>query len=294
MGKKNKHKEQLPEGMSRRQAKLEARAAERAKLDKDPRPYQGLAMEADLVAMQEFIPSATAPLQLKDGSTVTLCTVLPGAVAALRREDGEALVALQVAAHSHNPGRDLAHTLSWVTAAAPGETLGSAAADGSQPEITELIDPDTQLDITVYNDFSWWIPEGGAVDPQYAHTLKQANDSLMPSAAAGLGWWIDAGDKAHIRWVRTDAEEPLLQALARVSAAGKLHLGEDTKFAGVFRTHGVVVPVFDLDPTAAPEEFVAPLAQLDETLKAAFSDEPLTAAERRKLENIKSRQVTIR
>ena len=46
MAKKKKKNEQLPEGMSRRQAKLAARAAERAALEKDPRPFGGLAAEA--------------------------------------------------------------------------------------------------------------------------------------------------------------------------------------------------------------------------------------------------------
>ena len=42
MAKKNKKNENLPEGMSRRQAKLAARAAERAALEKDVRPYAGI------------------------------------------------------------------------------------------------------------------------------------------------------------------------------------------------------------------------------------------------------------
>ena len=81
MAKKNRKKEDLPEGMSRRQAKLAARAAERAALQKDPRPYSGLAAEADLVALQEFVPSATAKIEV-NGTPVTVATVLPGAGAA--------------------------------------------------------------------------------------------------------------------------------------------------------------------------------------------------------------------
>ncbi|HDL9998781.1 TPA: hypothetical protein PYX20_002974, partial [Staphylococcus aureus] len=57
MAKKKKKQEDLPEGMSRRQAKLAARAAERAKLEKDPRPFAGFACEAELIALQEFVPS---------------------------------------------------------------------------------------------------------------------------------------------------------------------------------------------------------------------------------------------
>ena len=37
------------------------------------RPFEGLAAECELVALREFVPSATAPLPLRDGE-VTLAT----------------------------------------------------------------------------------------------------------------------------------------------------------------------------------------------------------------------------
>src|SRR6478672_10497687 len=56
------------------------------------RPFAGLAAVCELVAMREFLPSATAPLPLRegdgDGAPVTLTTVLPGASAALVRPAG--------------------------------------------------------------------------------------------------------------------------------------------------------------------------------------------------------------
>ncbi|MDO4909030.1 MAG: DUF5926 family protein [Corynebacterium sp.] len=296
MGKKNKKKEQLPEGMSRRQAKLAARAAERAKLERDPRPFGGYDAEADLVALQVFVPAATVEAKLKDGSAVTLATVLPGAVAAMVRTDGP-FVALQTNTGSQNPGRDLAYQLAWVKDAKEGEQLNSAANDGTQPALTDILE--SIGEITVKNDFNWWVPEGGAVDPQYRELLQRATDAIMPTEhveadVPGSAWWVDAGSKAHIRWIRTDEEEPLLKALARVGAAGELNLGEDTKFAGVFRTHGLVVPVFDLDPTVSAQEFKAPLEAVAKKIDAAFGDQELSPEERRYLENIKSRQVTIR
>ena len=57
------------------------------------RPFEGLAAECDLVALREFVPSATATLKLAPGVAaqreVTLATVLPGAVAALVRAGDE-------------------------------------------------------------------------------------------------------------------------------------------------------------------------------------------------------------
>lgn len=301
MAKKNRKKqENLPEGMSRRQAKLAARAAEREALQKDPRPYKSLAAEADLIALQEFVPSATATIDVK-GTPVQIVTVLPGAGAAVVREGGERLVALQVAAHSQNPGRDLAFALNWVLGAEEGATLQSTVADGNQPALTELIAAETTLNITEHDDFSWWFPEGTQVPAQVQQALAAANDAVIPSTqieadVPGSIWWVNpGGGKAHIRWVRTeDNENQLLAALARIAARGELHLGEGTKFAGAFRTHGIVVPVWDLDPQVAPASYVDALVALNEKIVAEYSnDAQLSAEERKQLDNIKSRQVTI-
>lgn len=298
---KKKKKDDLPEGMSRRQAKLAARAAERAAFERDPRPYNKLPMEAELVAMQEFVPSAVATATINDVE-INIVTVLPGAVAGLIREaeiGGERFVALQTRNRSHNPGRDLAYALTWALNATPGSTLESCVADGTQPAISELLGSVT-FEVTPHQDFQWWLPKDTDLNPEMANSLKQANDSVMPSwpveaKISGSAWWIDPGEKAHIRWVRTDNEEQLLRALARIGAAGQLHLGEDTKFAGVFRTHGIAVPVFDLDPTIPHIEFAPALEALDKLISAELENEAqLTPAERRQLENIKSRQVTIR
>lgn len=304
MAKKNrKQREDLPEGMSRRQAKLAARAAEREALAKDPRPYAGLAMEPDLIALQEFVPSAVAQVEV-NGTPVELVTVLPGAGAALvRPEDqgGQRLVALQVQSHSHNPGRDLAYALSWVLDAEPGESLQSTVADGSQPELASLLDASSTLTIEEHSDFNWWFPEGAAVPPEIRQALSRANDAVLPSEKIqvdlpGSVWWVNpGGGKAHIRWVRPeDNEAQMLTALARIAAAGELHLGEGTRFAGAFRTHGVVVPVWDLDPSVDAASYADALTTLNAKIEAEYTnDAQLSADERKQLDNIKSRQVTI-
>lgn len=301
MAKKKKNEEQLPEGMSRRQAKLAARAAERAALERDPRPYAGFAMEADLVALQEFVPAAFAKLPVKGfDRDVYVATVLPGAAGAMVWEDGTGYVALQTQSHTHNPGRDLAFALAWLRDAKPGDTLESTAADGTQPSLTDLLDESGELSVESREDFNWWLPEGTQLDPATAQSLQAANATIMPSYQvtgnfAGVAWWIDPGEKAHIRWVRRDDEDKLMRALARISAVGALDLGEGTKFAGVFRTHGIAVPVWDLPVNVSHETYGPALEKLDKKIAASIeADEELSADARRALENIKSRQVTIR
>ena len=51
-----------------------------------------------------------------------------------------------------------------------------------------------------------------------------------------------------------------LDALARVSAVGELTLGEGTRFAGMFRAHGLLVPVWDLPHDPPAEEWEAAVA----------------------------------
>ncbi|WP_433660863.1 DUF5926 family protein [Nocardia sp. CA-128927] len=272
------------------------------------RPFEGLAAECDLVALCEFVPSATAELKLAPGvaaeRAVVLATVLPGAVAALVRagDQPSGYVGAQVQFQGADLGADLAAAILWTQSAEPGDSLASVESIAGGPRLTDVIDPGADLELTVHQDFDWWVPEGVQPDPQVAATIEQAKQAIKPSArialgadATGAAWWVDAGDKAHIRWVRPENEDDLMLALARLHAAGGLHLGEGSRFAGSFRTHGVLVPVFDLDPEQHPDEWAKPAQEFDARLAEALaSDVPLTAGERRSRDGLRSRQVTLR
>ncbi|MGH3588060.1 MAG: DUF5926 family protein, partial [Pseudonocardia sp.] len=117
------------------------------------RPFEGLAAECELVAMREFLPSATAPLPLRDpaaGSSVTLATVLPGAAAALVRPDGAVLLGMQVQTRSGDLSADLARALRWAQEAEPGSAL-PVVGPGIAGELTRLqdvLDAEAGLEIT--------------------------------------------------------------------------------------------------------------------------------------------------
>lgn len=306
MAKKNRAKKNdivVPEGMSRRQAKLAARAAERAALEREPRPFGGLQCEADLVALQNFVPAATAPISVNGAERkVILATVLPGGAAAMVREEsdgGEAFVALQTAIAPQNPGRELAAALQWVLEAKPGQVLEKAQPDAETPALKDILVADQELTVEAHDSLSWWFPEGQVLDPQIKDALERANNSLLPSLEVqadvpGAVWWVHPGDKAHIRWVRSEEEEKLLRALARIASRGELKLGEETKFAGAFRVDGVTVPVWDLDPQRPAEDYKDDLEALDKKIAEELeNDAQLNSEERRHLQNIKSRQVTL-
>ena len=306
-----KSKRNSPKPDSNRAQRLaERRAAQQEAAAVVTRPFAGLAAECDLVALREFVPSATATLALAPGVTVerpvTLSTVLPGAVAALVRagEQPTGFVGVQVQFQSEDPAADLAAAVLWTQAAEPGESLNAAseAALASVPALAEVVDPKAELDLTVHQNFQWWVPEGVQPDPQVAATIEQADQAIMPSdrlalgaESAGAAWWVDAGEKAHLRWVRPEDEDALMLALARVHAAGGLHLGDGSRFAGSFRTHGLLVPVFDLDRERHASEWTAPATEFGARLAEALaSDAPLTSDERRSRDGLRSRQVTLR
>ncbi|NEW58409.1 hypothetical protein GV794_22565 [Nocardia cyriacigeorgica] len=295
-------------GGNRAQRLAERRAAQEQAAASVTRPFQGVAAECDLVALREFVPSATATLKLSPGAaaerSVVLATVLPGAVAALVRAGDEptGYVGVQVQAEGENPAADIAAAILWTQSAEPGESLSSAESVEGGPALTDVVDPGAALELTVHQDFDWWVPEGVEPDPQVAATIEQAKQAIMPSDrldlggdAIGAAWWVDAGDKAHLRWVRPEPEDDLMLALARLHAAGGLHLGEGSRFAGSFRTHGLLVPVFDLDPERHASEWTAPAIEFGARLAEALaSDAPMSAEERRSRDGLRSRQVTLR
>lgn len=267
------------------------------------RPFEGLAAEPEMIALREFVPSATAALTLRDHPErkVTLGTVLPMAAAALVRSDGEVFLGMQVQTRSSDISRDLGRSLRWALEAKPGAVL-SVPDTTSEPvegeRLQDLLAADAALDVRLHEDFSWWLAEDTEPTGEIAMSLERANAAIMPTERLSPGaYWVLAGAKAHLRWVWSADENRLLQALARLSAAGALNLGEGTRYAGSFRAHGLLVPVWDLDPEAHAREWIEPAKQLGSRLESALAsldDEPLNAAERRARDGLIGRQLTLR
>lgn len=278
-----------------------------------PRPFAGLAAETELIALREFVPSATAELTLRDGvvpvaadtdpteeSTprrVLLSTVLPGAAAALTRADGTVLLGMQVQTHSGDLSRDVVAALEWALSAGPSQVLSVVGRATEGPRLQDVL-VDGPLEVTVYDDFSWWLEQPAEPGSEVAASLERANQAILPTkrvADRPGAYWVDAGDRAHLRWVRSEDEAPLMAALARLAAADELGLGDGSRYVGSFRAHGRLVPVWDLDREAHPSEWDAPAAAFEERLIGALADEsPLTDVERRARDGILGRQFTLR
>jgi hypothetical protein len=272
------------------------------------RPFAGLAAECDLVAMRELLPSATAPLPLARPAEVPVrvATVLPGASAALVRPSGEILLGMQVQTRSGDLSADLARALAWALEAAPGSALpvvGPGLAGGDPVRLQDVLDVDAALELTVHADFGWWIPpaeDGAEQSAEVTATLERANAVIMPTEpviAEGVrsAYWVDTGSKAHLRWVRPEPEDVLQAALARLQARDELALAEGARYAGAFRAHGLLVPVWDLDRELHAKEWTEPVAAFATRLGAALAETaPLTDAERRARDVLAGKQVTLR
>src|SRR5215217_5077910 len=265
------------------------------------RPFEGLAGEADWVALRELVPAATATLRNPDGPDVTLASVLPGGTPALVRANGQILLAAQLVTSSDDVSRDLGTALAAALEAPTGAPvdpgpIGGAGSAG--PRLQELLNLSAPFEVTVHDDFGFWL-EGTDPNPAAQAGLEHANEAILPTVRLdGLeaAYWVRPGnERAHLRWVRPEPEEKLLDALARLSASEQILLGEGTRYAGAFRALGLVVPVWDLPADTPAEDWVGPASEFQARLEQALTvTEPLSADERRARAGLISRQITLR
>lgn len=271
-----------------------------------PRPFEGLVDEPEWVALRELVPAATAPLRLRPELVsehgerpVTLATLLPMAWPAISRADGGILVGLQRYVESGDPNRDVAAAILAALATAPGAPVPVPGPPVAGPRLADVL-VDGALEVTVHDGFGFWTEDGeaDAADPGVAASRERAEESTYPTvrmAAARAAYWCRMPERAHVRWVLPDPEDAALNALARVGAAGGLKLGEETKFAGMFRARGLLVPVWDLprEPEAGrwEEPLAAFAARYADALAVAGDLDP---AARRARQGLIGRQLTLR
>jgi hypothetical protein len=269
-----------------------------------PRPFEGLADEQEWIALRELVPAASAPLRLKPeyadkygDRPITLSTVLPMAWPAMTRADGRVFVGLQRHVQSGDVSRDLAVAILSALQTEPGGTVAVPALPGEGERLQDILD-DGPLDITVHEGFEYWLDDAQADDPNVKASLERANASIYPTvplAAGKAAYWCRVPDKGHVRWVLPEEEDAALNALARLSGAGELLLGEGTKFAGMFRAHGLLVPVWDIPAEPEADAWEQPLADFAQRYAAALAvTGDLDPAARRAKQGLLGRQLTLR
>ena len=271
------------------------------------RAFEGFVSECDLVALRELVPAATAPLTLRaDHSaaarSVTLVTVLPMAWPALVRDDGAILLALQVTSGGSDVSRELGSSLARALSAEPGTTVPHERDISTAPRLQDLVVTDQALEVTVHQDFGFWLPTTESTDAGWSAdvtaSMERANSFAHPTerlTGVTAAYWTRIGEKEHLRWVMPEPEEQLLNALARLHAANESSLGENTRLVGMFRSQGLLAPVWDLPVGFGAQACEGQATALLLRLRQALADDaPLTSAERQARAGLTTRQVTLR
>jgi hypothetical protein len=266
------------------------------------RPFEGLPSECDLIAFREIVPAGTAEVILTgehQGKKVNLVTLLPMAMPGLVRDDETIWIGLQTHNSTGDPSRDLGHAITAALATEPGNPiqLGDLLKDG--PRLQDLIDASEPFTVKVHEGFDYWVGEN-VEDPtgEVAAGLERANAAAAPTVrleSVAAAYWTQIGDRKYLRWVMPHAEDTLLDALARLHAAGSSALSEGTRLIGSFRALGVLAPVWELPADAEAADLEEPAAEFAVALdKALATEAPLTTEERAARAGLASRQLTIR
>ncbi len=269
-----------------------------------PRPFEGLVDEPEWIALRELVPAASAPLKLTPelveeygDRPVTLATVLPMAAPAMTKPDGRVFIGLQRHQQSGDVSRDLADALLCALRAEPGGQVTVSPLPGPGPRLQDVL-VDGPLEISMHDGFEFWLDPGAADDPTVQASLERANAAIYPTvklAAARAAYWCRVPEKAHVRWVLPDDEDVALDALSRLGVAGTLTLGEQTRFAGMFRAHGCLVPVWDLPEDVPATDWEEPVTDFAKRYAEALEERTsLDAAGRRARQGLLGRQLTLR
>jgi hypothetical protein len=266
------------------------------------RPFEGLPSECDLIAFREIVPSGSVQVELvgdNAGKTVNLVTLLPMAMPGLVRDDETIWIGMQTHASSGDPSRDLGHAITAALRTEPGNPIqvGDLMKDG--PRLQDLIDTTKPLGITVHEGFDYWVGEN-VEDPtgEVAAGLERANAAAAPTVrleSVEAAYWTQIGDRIYLRWVLPYSEDTLLDALARLHAAGSSALVDGSRLIGSFRALGVLAPVWELPAGTQAADVEKPAADFATALEKALATEaPLTTEERAAKAGLASRQLTIR
>jgi hypothetical protein len=260
------------------------------------RPFEGLVSERDLVALREFVPAATAPLLVGD-RTVLLATLLPMAAPAMVRDSGEVWLGLQVRHSFGDPARDLGAVLEKALATDEPGIVGLVDAPGAGVRLQDLV-ADEPLVITVHDGFHFWLADVAEHDEETTAALEEANLAASPTVrvtSVEAAYWTSVGPKEHLRWVLPDAERPLMDALARLHAAGADGIADGSKLVGMFRANGLIAPVWDLPVGTGAAVLEEPLAALEQRLAEALADDSDLSSEQRSARSeLANKQVTLR
>lgn len=262
------------------------------------RPFEGLEREAELVAMRGLIPLATLPATLTSeygGENILIVTLLPDMLSAMRREDGVLLVAMQTLTSTGDASRDVAARIIDGLELKAGDTYSQNDLPEPGPRLGDVVA--SFGDMELLSEPSFWLTDEEAAKPESKEMLEQAATQVIPTVeveGCPKAYWCRMS-REFVRWVRPEEPDQILDALARLRAARELEFEGAKKFAGFFRSYGMVIPVWELERGSEASDIQEALVAFGSKFEAALaSTEPLTFDEKRARQGIASRQVSLR
>ena len=260
------------------------------------RPFAGMSSECDLIALRELVPAATAPLKLKDSDrSVLLCTLLPAAAPALVREDGSIWLGLQVQHNFGDPSRDLGAVLEKALATEEGGVVGLTDPPGEGSRLQDLV-ADQPLEVTVHDGFDYWVADvddpTGAVHASWRPPTPRR--TRRSGSLRGGGVLDQRGDQGAPAVGDAARGGPAAHRARPPARAGKDKVADDSRLVGMFRVHGVLVPVWDLPVGTGAEVLEEPAAQFAADLEKALADDAPSRRRSARPNGLTNRQLTIR
>ena len=161
----------------RRRADVATKAPKKKQIPFVARPFEGLAGEQDLVAMMQILPAATMIVRLNaehGGGDVRLVTLLPELARALKRADGEVLVAMQTSMHSGDASRDVAAALLSALDLSAGTALTASGLPEPGERLQDILDAEAVGELDVRETFDFWLDSETAENPEVQRSLEDA------------------------------------------------------------------------------------------------------------------------
>ena len=264
------------------------------------RPFEGISVEADLVARREVVPAATIAVRTTEeyGSRdVIITTFLPDSWPALHRQDGTVLLAMQTLAGSGDLSRDIAANLLEALDSEPGTPVVRSGLPGPGPRLQDVIDWSGDLTVEVHDNVDFWVDPSTDMTEEVRASIDDAAESMIDTvklSSVDSAYWNRIGAKEFLRWSMPRDEDQVMNAIARLHARRESAIGE-ARFLGAFRSCGIVIPVWELPRGSEAEDIDGAVGEYWPRLAAELdNDAPLTSDERRAKAGLVSRQVTLR
>ena len=178
--------------------------------------------------------------------------------------------------------------------------VSTTGLPGPGPRLQDLVDTDAAVEPTVHRDFGFWLEGSTTDDPEVSASMERANAAVVPtvrlSADVGAAYWCRIGEKAHLRWVVPYEEDALLDALARLGAAGTLAPRRGHPVRGVVPGARPAGPGLGPAGRAAGRSVGGAGGRVRRPAGrgARRATGPLTSAERRARDGLRGRQLTLR